>query len=327
MFLALGLLIFPSDDSTTVVEGTLLALVVTFIARPIATSPSTAFGGFIVRGEGGTRLGRTARRSADRPRVFPVNARDPGQRSTPQQGLLRRAGLDPPPGDDLRAAGPKLGLTTSEPALPSPIAETGIRRLGAEVVEYPVREDDAIVGPRTRELELPREALVNVIVRDSEAILPRGSTRSWAATSCTCSFARRLRPKFAMIARWRRGPIGPEAAPPRPRLAGASRVFHVRPWSDEDGDASLPESIDGLQVIDGRARGVMCRAARAAGGRSLRGRRAAMACSGSRQALNDWVRRRMRPGVADSERVWWEEVLARSRSRLRSCTTRSPSPS
>jgi hypothetical protein len=30
---------------------------------------------------------------------------------------------------------------------------------------------------------------------------------------------------------------------------------------------------------------------------------------GSRQALNDWVRRRMRSGVSDNERVWWEEVL------------------
>ena len=72
----------------------------------------------------------------------------------------------------------RLGMTEDEPALPSPIAETGtIRRLGAEVVEYPVQSDDAIVGLRTRDLGLPREALVNVIVRDGEAIPPRGSTR------------------------------------------------------------------------------------------------------------------------------------------------------
>ncbi len=30
---------------------------------------------------------------------------------------------------------------------------------------------------------------------------------------------------------------------------------------------------------------------------------------GSRQALSDWVRRRIRGGVSDTERVWWEEVL------------------
>jgi cell volume regulation protein A len=43
----------------------------------------------------------------------------------------------------------RLGVTTSEPALPSPIAETGtIRRLGAEVLEFPVGEEDAIAGAR-----------------------------------------------------------------------------------------------------------------------------------------------------------------------------------
>ena len=43
----------------------------------------------------------------------------------------------------------RLGLTTSEPALPRPLAEAGtIRRLGAEVLEYPVAPDDAIAAPR-----------------------------------------------------------------------------------------------------------------------------------------------------------------------------------
>ena len=52
-----------------------------------------------------------------------------------------------------------------------------IRRLGAEVVEYVVGPGDAIAGRRVRELGLPREALVSVIVRGDEAMLPRGSTR------------------------------------------------------------------------------------------------------------------------------------------------------
>ena len=51
-------------------------------------------------------------------------------------------------------------MTTSEPALPRPLVETGtVRRLGAEIVEYPVGPDDAIVGQRVRELGLPRDAL------------------------------------------------------------------------------------------------------------------------------------------------------------------------
>ena len=74
-------------------------------------------------------------------------------------------------------------------------------------------------------------------------------------------------------------------------------------------DVSRPVEIDGLEVID-----------------RLRSRRDVAGCLvlledgryavvgpvmalGSRQALNDWVRRRMRSGVSDNERVWWEEVL------------------
>ena len=72
----------------------------------------------------------------------------------------------------------RLGLTTDEPALPRPLAETGTiraaRRGGRRVRG---RRGDAIVGRRVRELGLPREALVNVIVRGDEAIPPRGSTR------------------------------------------------------------------------------------------------------------------------------------------------------
>ena len=70
-----------------------------------------------------------------------------------------------------------VGLTTPSPALPRPISDVGsIRALGAEVVEFPVREGDAIVGKRVRDMGLPRTALVNVIVRGDEAIPPRGST-------------------------------------------------------------------------------------------------------------------------------------------------------
>ena len=80
----------------------------------------------------------------------------------------------------------RLGVTTNEPALPRPLAEAGtIRRLGAEILEYPVADDDAIVGHRVRDLGLPRDALVNVIVRDDQAIPPRGSTRLAPATGST----------------------------------------------------------------------------------------------------------------------------------------------
>jgi potassium/hydrogen antiporter len=46
MFLVLGLLVFPSQLNDVAVEGTLLALILAFIARPAAVMISTAFSGY-----------------------------------------------------------------------------------------------------------------------------------------------------------------------------------------------------------------------------------------------------------------------------------------
>jgi potassium/hydrogen antiporter len=49
MFVVLGLLVFPTELGDVWLEGTLLALVLVFVARPIATFASTAFSGFSFR--------------------------------------------------------------------------------------------------------------------------------------------------------------------------------------------------------------------------------------------------------------------------------------
>jgi potassium/hydrogen antiporter len=49
MFLVLGLLVFPSQLGGVALEGTVLALVLVFVARPIATLVATAFAGFDLR--------------------------------------------------------------------------------------------------------------------------------------------------------------------------------------------------------------------------------------------------------------------------------------
>jgi len=49
LFLALGLLVFPSQLGPVVVEGTLLALIIAFIARPVAATVATAFDQFSTR--------------------------------------------------------------------------------------------------------------------------------------------------------------------------------------------------------------------------------------------------------------------------------------
>jgi cell volume regulation protein A len=52
MFLVLGLLVFPSQLGGVAVEGTVLALVLVLIARPVATLVATAFGQFSLREQG-----------------------------------------------------------------------------------------------------------------------------------------------------------------------------------------------------------------------------------------------------------------------------------
>jgi cell volume regulation protein A len=107
-----------------------------------------------------------------------------------------------------------LRVTTTRPALPQPLAESGvIRSLGAEVVEYPVRGDDAIVGHRVRDLGLPREALVSVIVRDHAAIPPRGSTRIKSGDRLHVMVRREAADIFPdLLDRWRSGPIERQAS-------------------------------------------------------------------------------------------------------------------
>ena len=46
MFLVLGLLVFPSQLSDVALKGTLLALILAFVARPVAALVATAFGGY-----------------------------------------------------------------------------------------------------------------------------------------------------------------------------------------------------------------------------------------------------------------------------------------
>ena len=123
-----------------------------------------------------------------------------------------------------------------------------IRRLGAEVVEYPVDESDSIAGRLVNELGLPREALVNVIVREDQALLPRGSTTIEAGDRLHILVRQQVRQEVeGLFERWRDGPIG-EPEPLVVPVLGRSSIFSVRPWTDDLGDPGRPEQIDGVGV-------------------------------------------------------------------------------
>src|SRR3954464_3508155 len=251
MFMVLGLLVFPSQLGPVLLEGTALALILVFIARPVGTALATLGLGFDWREK--VVLGWAGLRGAV-PVVlatFPVIENVTGSLEFFNEVFFAVLVSTVLQGTTFEPLAARLGVTTSEPALPRPLTEAGtIRRLGAEVVEYGVGAEDAVVGRRVRQLGLPRDALLNVIVRGGQAIPPRGST--------TIEAGDRLpvlgRPEGAadvrvLTERWQYGPFEqPER--PRPRVRGAGVIFSARPWSEEDGDPERPESVLGVQVAE-----------------------------------------------------------------------------
>src|SRR4051812_26792972 len=177
LFLTLGLLVFPDQLGDVALEGTVLAIVAAVIARPLAAVVTTAFQGFSVRerivlGWAGLRGGVPVVLA-----IFPVLHGVPDSLEFFNIVFFAVVLSTVLQGSTFVALAERLGVTSNEAALPAPLMEVGaIRRLGAEVVEFPVRAGDAVVGRRVGELGLPRDALLNVIVRGEQAIPPRGST-------------------------------------------------------------------------------------------------------------------------------------------------------
>jgi cell volume regulation protein A len=309
MFLVLGLLVFPSQLGDVWFDGIVLALILVFLARPLAVFVATALDRFSFRER--LLLGWAGLRGAV-PVVlatFPVIAEVPHSLeffnivffAVVISTLLQGATFEP-----LAA---RLRLTTSEPALPSPLAEAGtIRRLGAEVLEYPVAPGDAIVGHRVRDLELPREAVVNVIVRGNEAIPPRGATRLRSGDRVHVLMRREAARRVpALMELWRKGPIGPRPRPPR-APQGREPIMTARPWTDGDGDPTRPSSIAGRRVVEQ----LRVRRDSPGGLFVLDDGRYALAgpvlAVGGRAQMSAWAQRRM-GRVSQDERAWLQTVI------------------
>jgi potassium/hydrogen antiporter len=310
MFLALGLLVFPSQLDDVWVEGTALALVLVFIARPLTAALATAFDHFTT----GERvvLGWAGLRGAV-PVVlatFPViEGLDPERTffnivffAVVISTLLQ--------GGTVEWLARKLGVTTSEPALPRPLIETGtVRRLGAEIVEYPVGGDDAIVGQLVRELGLPRDALLSVIVRGEEALLPRGSTRIEADDRLHVMVREEVaRDMPDLLERWRIGPVEIPTVRHTPLRAGTA-VFTTRRWTEADGDPGFPDEVHGVAV----AQQIRTRRDRRGALVALEDGRFAvtgpLVAIGGPLQVQRYARRQLTSEDDDAARAWWQEVI------------------
>ena len=310
MFLTLGLLVSPAHLGSVAVKGTVLAVLLVLVARPAAVAISSL--PFAYNWRERTLLGWAGLRGAV-PIVlatFPVIGHV--SRSLEFFNIVFFAVLVSTvlQGSTFETLARRLRLTTNQPALPRPLSESGtIRRLGAEVVEYTVAPGDAIAGAHVRDLGLPREAVVSVVVRGERAIPPRGSTRLRAGDELHLLVSEESAHLVrGLLSRWHTGPIGP---PPRParQVMGRRPIFSVWSWNDErDGDVSHPRLIGGQPVIEqlrlrrDRPGGLWV----LADGRY--GVTGPLAAIGSRHDLTEWARRRMRTAAAD-ERAWLQNVI------------------
>jgi cell volume regulation protein A len=311
MFLTLGLLVFPSQLGGAAVEGIILTLVLVFLARPIGTWLATLTADYsnaerVVLSWAGLR-GAVPIVLA----TFPVI--DEVQGALELFNIVFFAVLFSTlvQGSTFEGLARKLGMTTNEPALPTPLVEAGtIRRLGAEILEFPVGPNDAAAGARVRDLGLPRDAVVNVIVREGQAIPPRGSTRLLAGDDVHLlvrSEAAKQLPQ--LLDRWRNGPLG---APPRPRptVFGRRSIFVVRPWGPDDGDPARPDVVAGIPVVEQlriRRDKPGALSALADGRYGISG---PLLVVGGRDDVDRWCRRKLSAGVTEDERAWLQTVIA-----------------
>ena len=308
LFLLLGLLVNPHELLEFVPRGAAIAVVTALVARPLAAL-AVAYG-FTLRER--LILGWAGLRGAT-PIVFATFPVTEGIAhghtifqvaffvvllSTVLQGLT------------IEPAARLLRVTSDEAAIPVPLVEPVIlNRLGAETMQFPVRPGDAIEGHPVRELGLPREALLNIIVRGERAIPPRGSTVVQAGDQLHVLVRQEVALEFReLMRRWRTGPVGP---PERPRRQPRSRpsVTSIRPWEASDGDPQRPTAIAGQTVIEQlRTRrdepGALV--ALEDGRFGISGPLLAIGPSGELQAF---ARRRLATATSPAERAWWREVV------------------
>jgi potassium/hydrogen antiporter len=308
LFILLGLLVFPSSLDDVAPEALALSAVLIFIARPVAAVVATLLAPLNMKER--LMLGWAGLRGATPIwlATFPVVA---GIKESNElfaivffvvvsSTLVQGASFEP--------LANRLGLTTDEPALPRRLLESGrIRRMGGDVIAYRLPPGAAAAGHPVRDLELPREALVNVIVRYGNAIPPRGSTELQEGDELHILVRSELRDEVEKLTeKWAKGPLGREAPKLLPRR-GASQVFTVRPAR---GDDELGEEIDGIAIVtvlrDRGEQGAYL-VALADGRFAVTG--GGVLAIGGRQAVAEWcVRRAEKPDTSAASRAWWQEV-------------------
>jgi cell volume regulation protein A len=308
LFLLLGLLVNPGELIEIIPEGAAIAVVTAVVARPLAAL--LVAHGFTLPER--LMLGWAGLRGAT-PIVF---ATFPVTEGIPHGDVIFKVAFfvvllsTVAQGLTIEPVARWLRVASDEAAIPAPLVEPVLlNRLGAETMQFPVRPNDAINGHPVRELGLPREALLNVIVRGERAIPPRGSTIIQDGDQLHILVRQEVAVEFReLMRRWRTGPVGPEERPRR-RPRSRPSVTSIRPWQDSDGDPQRPKLLIGTDVVE------QLRTRRDEPGAlvvledgrfGVCGPLLAVGPAGELQAF---ARRRLANASSPGERAWWQEVV------------------
>lgn len=312
VFLVLGLLFVPSSLADLWSEALFVTVVLMFVARPIAVYVATLLSSFKFRE---VALLQWAGMRGAVPIVlatFPLHEHISDSNAIYNIVffvVLASAVLQ---GTTFEWFATKLGLTTTERAVAPPLIQVGnVRRLGAEFFEFHIREGDAVAGRVVSELQLPREALVSVIVRGDEALLPRGSTALEVDDRLHIlvrgHLVKRVEELFDL---WREGPIGFGDRAHTPPTAGRASIFSVKPWSiNGEGDEGDPRSVGGVEVVKRirtrhDAPGALFELVDGRYGVTSGG----ICATGGARQIRGYAVRRIGRSETPSERAWWQEV-------------------
>jgi cell volume regulation protein A len=309
VFVTLGLLVSPGRLGAAVPDGLALAIVVMFVARPLATFAVTTVRDFTVPER---LLLSWAELLGATPIIFATLAVASGVGgsmrifdvvfvavvvSTVVQGLsfepLARA----------------LGLTRVLPLLPRTLVEFGgLRRSGAEFVEYPVTPDDGVVGMRMRDLPLPLGITPSVIMRGDHAVPPTPATRLKAGDVLHLLVPQELAGRVPdLVARLQTAGAGRRSAR-RPTEDAELRDLHTQAWTEDDGDPADPDLVGGALVLE------RLRSRNDIRGSLVRlddGRYAVIGATlaiGPADVLRRYANRRLVRAGQAAEATWWREV-------------------
>jgi cell volume regulation protein A len=178
MFVLLGLLSFPSRLLQVAGPALLVALVLIFVARPVAVAVSLLPFRFTLRESAFLSWAGLKGAVPIVLGIYPLLFHVPGAELLFNVVFFVVLVAAVTAGWSLPPLARVLGLQTeAAPEPPVSLEITSLKGVDADIVAFPVQPDDRIAGRQVRELALPETVVIAMLTRGERVVPPRGSTR------------------------------------------------------------------------------------------------------------------------------------------------------